>query len=83
MDSGPEQPEPTNEIRPEVERPEPGENEISGKSELEGEFERAEVDREGETGESAEKTEMNEVQEISEQTAVAAEADSKPGSEPQ
>jgi hypothetical protein len=82
-DSGPEQPEPTNEIRPEVERPEPGENEISGKSELEGEFERAEVDREGETGESAEKTEMNEVQEISEQTAVAAEADSKPGSEPQ
>jgi len=83
MDSGPEQPEPTNEIRPEVERPEPGENEISGKSELEGEFERAEVDREGETGESAEKTEMSEVQEISEPTAVAAEADSKPGSEPQ
>jgi len=83
MDSGPEQPEPTNEIRPEVERPEPGENEISGKSELEGEFERAEVDREGETGESAKNMEMNEVQEISEQTAVAAEADSKPGSEPQ
>src|SRR6202158_140615 len=83
MDSGPEQPEPTNEIRPEVERPEPGENEISGKSELEGEFERAEVDREGETGEAAKNMEMNEVQEISEQTAVAAEADSKPGSEPQ
>src|SRR5467141_4660116 len=83
MDSGPEQPEPTNEIRPEVERPEPGENEISGKSELEGEFERAEVDREGETGESTENMEMNEVQEIAEQTAVAAEADSKPGSEPQ
>jgi len=83
MDSGPEQPEPTNEIRPEVERPEPGENEISGKSELEGEFERAEVDREGGTGESAQNMEMNEMQEISEQTAVAAEADSKPGSEPQ
>ena len=83
MDSGPEQPEPTNEIRPEVERPEPGENEVNGKSELEGEFERAEVDREGGTGESAENLEMNEVQEISEQTAVAAEADSKPGSEPQ
>jgi hypothetical protein len=47
MDSGPEQPEPTSEIRPEVERPEPGESEISGKSELEGEFERAEADREG------------------------------------
>src|SRR5712691_9591430 len=28
MDSSPEQPEPTNEMRPEVERPEPGENEI-------------------------------------------------------
>lgn len=83
MDSGPEQPEPTNEIRPEVERPEPGENEVNGKSELEGEFERAEVDRESGTGESAENMEMNEVQEISEQTAVAAEADSKPGSEPQ
>jgi len=83
MDSGPEQPEPTSEIRPEVERPEPGENEISGKSELEGEFERAEVDREGGTGESAQSMEMNEVQEISEQTAVAAEADNKPSSEPQ
>ena len=83
MDSGPEQPEPTNEIRPEVERPEPGENEISGKSELEGEFERAEADREGGRGESAENMEMNEAQEISEQTAVAAEADSKPDSEPQ
>ena len=83
MDSGPEQPEPTNEIRPEVERPEPGESEISGKSELEGEFERAEADREGGTAESTENMEMNEVQEVAEQTAVAAEADSKPGSEPQ
>ncbi len=83
MDSGPEQPEPTNEMRPEVERPEPGENEISGKSELEVEFERAEVDREVETGESAEKTEMIEAQEISEQTAVAVEVDINPGSEPQ
>ena len=82
MDSGPEQPEPTNEIRPEVERPEPGEYEISGKSELESEFERAEADREGGTTESTENMEMNEVQEISEQTAVAAEADNKPGSEP-
>jgi hypothetical protein len=83
MDSGPEQPEPTNEMRPEVERPEPGENEISGKSELEVEFERAESDREVETGESAEKTEMVEVQEISEQAATAMEVDVKPGSEPQ
>jgi len=83
MDSGPEQPEPTNEMRPEVERPEPGENEISGKSELEAEFERAEVEREVETGESAEKTEMVEAQEISDQTAVALEANSNPGSEPQ
>jgi hypothetical protein len=73
-------------MRPEVERPEPGENEISGKSELEFEFERAEVDREGEMGEStesAEITEMKEVQEISEQAAVALEADTNPGSEPQ
>jgi hypothetical protein len=83
MDSGPEQPEPTNEMRPEVERPEPGENEISGKSELEVEFERAEVDREVEIGESAEKTEIIEAQEISEQTAVAVKPDTKPGSEPQ
>ena len=83
MDSGPEQPEPTNEMRPEVERPEPGENETSGKSELEVEFERADVDREVEIGESAEKTEMIELKEISEPTAVAVEADTKPGSEPQ
>src|SRR6266851_1087461 len=86
MDSSPEQPEPTNEMRPEVERPEPGQNGISGKSELEGEFEQAEVDREGDRGESAESaeiTEMTEVQEISEQTAVAVEADANPGSEPQ
>ncbi len=83
MDSGPEQPVPTDEMRPEVERPEPGENEISGKSELEVEFERAEVDREVEIGESAEITEMVELQEISEQTAVAVEVDIKLGSEPQ
>ena len=86
LDSDPEQPEPTNEMRPEVERPEPGENEISGKSEFEVEFERAEVDQEGETGESvesAEITEMKEVQEISEQTAVAVEADTNPDSGPQ
>src|SRR5216684_5100726 len=84
LDSDPEQPEPTNEMRPEVERPEAGENEISGKSELEGEFERAEVDRERETVESAESaesaeiTEMKELQEISEQTAVATSADTNP-----
>ena len=82
MDSGPEQPEPTNEMRPEVERPEPGENEISGKSELEVEFERAEVDREVEIGESAEKTEMIEAQEISEPATAAVETETKPGSEP-
>jgi hypothetical protein len=83
IDSGPEQPEPTNEMRPEVERPEPGENEISGKSELEVEFERAEVDREVEMGESAEIAEMIEVQEITEQPTVAVEVDSTAGSEPQ
>jgi hypothetical protein len=86
MDSDPEQPEPTNEMRPEVERPEPGENETSGKAEFEGEFERAEVDHEGETAEpaeSAEITEMREVQEISEQTAVATEAVTNPDSGPQ
>jgi hypothetical protein len=86
LDSGPEQPEPTNEIRPEVERPEPGENEISGKSELEVEFQRAEVDQEGERAESAESaeiTELRELQEISEQTAVATEADTTSDSGPQ
>ena len=86
LDSGPEQPEPTNEIRPEVERPEPGENEISGKSDLEVEFERAEVEQEIEIGESAElaeRTELQEIQEISEQTEAAVEVDVKPGSEPQ
>jgi len=57
MDSGPEQPEPTNEIRPEVERPEPGESEISGKVGVRGEFERAEADREGGTAESTENME--------------------------
>ncbi len=78
--------EPGFEMRPEVERPEPGENEISGKSELEGEFERAEIDQEAETAESAESaeiTEMKELQEISEQTAVAAEAVTNPDSGPQ
>ncbi len=85
LDSGPEQPEPTNEIRPEVERPEPGENEISGKSDLEVEFERAEVEREIEIGESAEiaeRTELQEIQEISEQSAASVEVEVKPGSEP-
>src|SRR5712664_474670 len=86
MDSSPEQPEPTNEMRPEIERPEPGENEIAGKPELEVEFERAVVDREGEAGVSAasvEIAEMKEVQEISEQTTVALEADTNPDSGPQ
>lgn len=83
MDSGPEQPEPTNEIRPEVERPETGRNEMSGKSEFEAEFERAEVDREVETGESVEKMEKIEAQENPERTAAAEESKTKPGSEPQ
>src|SRR6267378_544412 len=83
IDSGPEQPEPTNEMRPEVERPEPGENEISGKSELEVEFERAEVDREVATAEAAQTTEMIDVQEISEQAAAAGQADTNPTVEPQ
>jgi hypothetical protein len=82
MDSGPEQPEPTNEMRPEVERPELGENEIGGKSELEVEFERANVDQEGQTGESGEITEMIQAQEISGQGG-AQEAETNPGSEPQ
>jgi hypothetical protein len=70
-------------MRPEVERPEPGENEISGKSELEVEFERAELDQERQTGESGEITDMIALQEISEQTAAPVEVDTKPGSEPQ
>jgi len=83
MDSSPEQPEPTNEIRPEIERPEPGENEIAGKPELEVEFERAEADREVEIGRSEDLTEMIEVQEISEPTAGAVETITHPGSEPE
>ena len=83
IDSDPEQPEPTNEMRPEVERPQPGENEISGKAELEGDFERAEVDQAVDTAASPETAVMAEVQEISDQTAVAAEANSGSGSEPQ
>jgi hypothetical protein len=83
LDSGPEQPEPTNEMRPEVERPEPGENEISGKSELEAEFERAGIEREIEIAESAETAEMREIGDISERTAGEAQVETKPGSEPQ
>ncbi len=86
LDSGPEQPEPTSEMRPEVERPEPGENEISGKSELEAEFERAEAGQESEIGESAEtveKAELQEIQDLTERIAVEGEVDVKPGSEPQ
>jgi hypothetical protein len=83
IDSGPEQPEPTNEMRPEVERPQPGENEISGKSELEGDFERGEIDQAVDTADSPEVAAMAEVQEISDQTAVAAEANSGSGLEPQ
>jgi len=85
MDSGPELPEPTNEMRPEVERPEPGENGLSGKSELEVEFERAELELEVQIRESAEKWERIEAREIAEQPGVAGEADTKPsrpGSEP-
>jgi hypothetical protein len=83
LDSGPEPPEPTDEMRPEVERPGPEENEIRGKSELEVEFGRAEIDREVEIRESSEMAEMREVQEISERRGMEAEVDVKPGSEPQ
>lgn len=86
LDSGPEQPEPTNEMRPEVERPEPRENEISGKSELEVEFEQAHVEPEIEIAESVEaveSTELQALQEITEQTATAVEVELKLGSEPQ
>ena len=70
MEADPEQPEPTNEIRPEVRDLSQEKTSISGKTELEVEFERAEVDRDIEIGESAEITEK--VQEVFEQTAVAA-----------
>src|SRR5215469_1425497 len=86
LDSGPEQPEPTNEMRPEVERPEPGENEVSGKSELEAEFERAGIEREIEIAESAETAEavdLREIGDISERASVEAQVETKPGSEPQ
>ena len=85
LDSGPEQPEPTNEMRPEVERPEPGEKEISGKSELEAEFNRAGVEREIEFAESpeiAERVELNEIQDIYERPATETQGETRPGSEP-
>ena len=83
MNSGPEQPEPTDEMRPEVERPEPGENEIAGKSELEVDFERAEGDREVATGEPADTMETIDVQQISEQTSALGQPDTNLGSEAQ
>jgi hypothetical protein len=87
LDSGPEQPEPTNEMRPEVERPEPGENEINGKSELEVEFQRAEIERREieieESAEVAERAELQEIQAVSEQATAAVEVEIKPGPEPQ
>jgi hypothetical protein len=48
LDLAPEQPVPTNEMRPEVERPEPGKNGEAGKSEGEVEFGRAEDRDDGE-----------------------------------
>lgn len=86
LDSGPEQPEPTNEMRPEVERPDPGENEISGKSELEAEFARAGRERGIEIAESAKiagTVELQKIEDISERTAVEAQVETKAGSEPQ
>jgi hypothetical protein len=83
MDSDPEQPQPTNEMRPEVERSEPAEKEMSGKSELEREFERTDVDRDVQIRDFAELAEMRDIQQILEQTSVSAEVDVKPGSEPQ
>jgi len=85
LDSGPEQPVPTNEMRPEVERPEPGENETSGKAELEVEFERAEVEKQDEVGESAETVERTaqEVPETSEQNTGEIGVEITAGPEPQ
>jgi hypothetical protein len=82
MDSGPERPVPTHEMRPEVERPGSGENEIRGKSESEVEFERADMGREGQAVESGEITGTLELPEISEQTAAAVQADTEPSSGP-
>jgi hypothetical protein len=86
IDSGPEQPVPTHEMRPEVERPGAGENEITGKSDLEVEFERAEVGQEGPAVESQEiagMMELPELPEISDPTAAAVQADTEQGSGPQ
>lgn len=83
LGSGPEPPEPTNEMRPDVETPEPEEKGISGKSELVVEFDRAEMDREVEIRESREMTEMGEMQEIWERRGVETEGGTRPGPEPQ
>lgn len=81
LDSGPEQPEPTNEMRPEVERPEFGEGEIGEKAGLQGEFDQAGADQEVDK-ESSEISAMGDSQENSQQSSPEGEID-KAGSEPQ
>jgi hypothetical protein len=81
IDTLPEPPEPTDLMRPEVERPEPGENEIAGKSGLKGEFERAEAGREVETESAGKNSELTDLQELPEAPGTG-EATTQTGSEP-
>lgn len=84
MDGDPEHPEPTNEIRPDIERSEPGENDATGKSDLEADFHRADGDNDREIviTDSAERTGMTESPEIPEQSTTPMESDSNPISQP-
>lgn len=82
MDGDPEQPEPTHEIRPEVERPEPGESEAGGKSELEAEFQHDDTNRESEVS-GADVLKTIEMQEVSETPSLGIDSDGIPGPEPQ
>lgn len=83
IDTPPEQPRPTDEMRPEIERPALREKESGDRTEAEREFEsgeRAEAERDLETQWNSEISEMMELQEISQEPDVKIE--SKGGSEP-
>ncbi len=86
IDGFPEEPRPTDEIRPEIERPQPGERELRDVKDLTEIGERhgvgheLEMEREIEKELASEISEMMERQEVSEQPEV--EIETKGGSEP-
>lgn len=86
IDGFPEKPRPTDEIRPEIERPEPGERDLRDVKDLSEVGERREVEREFEIEQELEKevaseiSEMMELRGVSEQPEV--EIENKAGSSP-